>query len=90
MSENIFLTKKNYIFGTTVPAIWCSKILGNNNFINLVEEDRKKINKKLNNTKIISIKKLKKNYNLIIPYTKNLKVKIINKINENEIISLDL
>ena len=83
-------TKKNYIFGTTVPAIWCSKILGNNNFINFVEEDRKKINKKLNNKKIISIKKLKKNYNLIIPYTKNLKVKIINKINENEIISLDL
>ena len=83
-------TKKNYIFGTTVPAIWCSKILGNNKFTNFVEEDIKKINKKLNNKKIISIKKIKKGYNVIIPYTKNLKAKIVNKINKNKIISLDL
>jgi len=83
-------TKKNYIFGTTVPAIWCSKILGKNKYTNFVEEDYEKINKKLNNKKIISIKKLKKNYNLLIPYTKNLKNKLIPKINENKIISLDL
>ena len=83
-------TKKNYIFGTTVPAIWCSKILGNNKFTNFVDEDNEKINRKLNNKKIISIKKIKKNYNVIIPYTKNLKAKIIKKINKNKIISLDL
>lgn len=68
-------TNKNYIFGTTAPAIWCSKILGNNKFQNFLEEDNKKINKKLNYKKIISIRNIKKNYNLIIPYTKNLKIK---------------
>ena len=83
-------TKKNYIFGTTVPAIWCSKVLGNNKFQNFIEEDNKKINKKLNYKKIISIRDIKKNYNLIIPYTKKLKVKITKKINKNKIISLDL
>ena len=36
-------TQKNYIFGTTVPAIWCSKVLGNNKFQNFIEEDNKKI-----------------------------------------------
>ena len=82
--------KKNYIFGTTVPAIWCSKVLGNNKFQNFVEEDSKKINKNLNYKKIISIRDIKKNYNLIIPYTKKLKVKITKKINKNKIISLDL
>jgi 2-polyprenyl-3-methyl-5-hydroxy-6-metoxy-1,4-benzoquinol methylase len=83
-------TNKNYIFGTTVPAIWCSKVLGNNKFTNFIEEDNKKINKKLNNKKIISIRKLKNNYNVIIPYTKKLKNKILNKISKNKIISLDL
>ncbi len=83
-------TKKNYIFGTTVPAIWCSKVLGNDKFQNFIEEDKKKINKKLNCKKIISIKKVKKNYNVIIPYTKKLKAKITKKINNNKIISLDL
>ena len=83
-------TKKNYIFGTTVPAIWCSKILGNNKFINFVDEDIQKINKNLNNKKIILIKNMKKNYNLIIPYPKDLTKKIRRKVKTNKIISLDL
>ena len=83
-------TRKNYIFGTTVPAIWCSKILGKNKFINFVDEDTQKINKNLNSKKIISIKNMKKNYNLIIPYSKNLTIKIKKKIKTNNIISLDI
>lgn len=83
-------TKKNYIFGTTVPAIWCSKVLGNNKFQNFIEEDVNKIDKKLNHKKIISIKKIRKNYNVIVPYTRKLKSQIIKKIKNNRVISLDL
>jgi SAM-dependent methyltransferase len=72
--------KKNYIFGTTVPAIWASKIIGRNRFQNFIEEDRQKINKIVHRKKIISLKMVKKNYNLIIPYPEVFQKKILKKV----------
>jgi 2-polyprenyl-3-methyl-5-hydroxy-6-metoxy-1,4-benzoquinol methylase len=74
-------TKKNYIFGTTVPAIWASKIIGKKKFQNYIEEDQQKVNKLIHQKKVISLKMIKKDYNLIIPYPKILQNKILKKIN---------
>ncbi|MDB3920195.1 class I SAM-dependent methyltransferase [Candidatus Pelagibacter sp.] len=77
---NKIKSKKSYIFGTTVPAIWVSKVIGKSKFQNFVEEDYQKINKIIHQKRILSLNSVKKNYNLIVPYPKVLQKKIIKKI----------